>query len=103
MSLLTIVAVSLALGRLSGAARLLCQLGFAVRVVAVLLLGVILCTPLIALVSLLHIILRSAEELPTWIVADRGGVGGLSFGACACALILAVWTTAVPLPDLLSP
>ncbi|KAF2818075.1 hypothetical protein CC86DRAFT_435319, partial [Ophiobolus disseminans] len=92
MSLLTITSMCLELGALPWALRWLCQLGITLRVLATVVLGVILCTPLMVLASVLHEILRSAEKLPAWIVVDRGEVGRLSFGACACALILVLWT-----------
>lgn len=97
MTSLTIASVCLAFGRLPWVVRRLCRLSFRLRAVATLSLGLFLCTPLIALALILHVVLRSADKLPAWVTVDEGDVGGLCFGVCACALMLAIWTTGRPL------
>jgi hypothetical protein len=95
MTVLVIISTCVALGVLAWLAKQLCQLRLILRILATLAISISLCTPLIALVSILYVILKSTEKLPSWIVVDRGDVSGLSFGVCACALILALWTTLV--------
>ena len=99
MCLWTTASVCLAFGRPPWIVRRLCRLSSGPHALAALLLGLVLSTPLIALVSVLHVIHRSAGRLPAWVTVDKGEAGGLCIGACACALILAVWNAATPLSE----
>lgn len=80
--------------------RLLCIVGILVqfryqsRILVNIALGVICCFPLFMATTILYILRKKANSLPSWVEVKHGEVGELGFGALCCAIVL-IFITAI--------
>ncbi|KAI0571181.1 hypothetical protein Alg130_10974 [Pyrenophora tritici-repentis] len=96
MSIVTTLSLSLAFGRPQVMTRVFGKLKAVPRVLALLALGLVCCSPIVLLVVILDTILTAADELPSWVGVEIGEACGLSFAVLACALVLTFIFAAAP-------
>lgn len=52
-------------------------------------LGMVCCSPYLALVTVQHDVVVAVEELPTWVQVEAGAVFSVSIGTAVCAILFA--------------
>jgi hypothetical protein len=96
MIIVAALPLSLALGWPQVITRVLGKLQGVPRALALLVLGLVCCSPFVLLGVILDTILGAADELPSWVEVKTGEACGVGFAALACAVVLTFIIAATP-------
>ncbi|KAF1961318.1 hypothetical protein CC80DRAFT_383912, partial [Byssothecium circinans] len=81
---------------LSRVTNVISRLGVPYKMVALLSLGLVCCSPFVLLTALFVAVQVRTKALPPWIEAQSGEVSRLCFGALGCAVVMALLTAVTP-------